>query len=248
MASERERGIVLRAVAYGESDRIVTFLCEERGKLSALAKGARKSTRRFAGGLALLSVGELSYAERAGSELARLERFDAVSTWAGLFSDLGKIAHASYAAELVEALVPPRQCERAVFRLLLDFAQSLDAGTPSVVRLRGFELQLLLHLGLRPQLEHCTVCTKPATDGAGQRIDAERGGLVCGSCRAQGPLLSGETRAELLRALDTPLTEERSVTHPEASKICVQALLAFALGPRKLRSIEFIDKLNQADR
>ena len=36
-------GVVLRTVDYGESDRVVSLLTEERGKLSAFARGARAS-------------------------------------------------------------------------------------------------------------------------------------------------------------------------------------------------------------
>ena len=49
--------IVLRAVNYGEADRIVTLFGRDTGRLSALARGARKSQRRFAGGLGLCAVG-----------------------------------------------------------------------------------------------------------------------------------------------------------------------------------------------
>ena len=45
--------IVLGAVNYGEADRIVTLLGRGTGRLSALARSARKSQRRFAGGLGL---------------------------------------------------------------------------------------------------------------------------------------------------------------------------------------------------
>ena len=39
--------IVLRTVDYGEADRVVTLFTREHGKLSALARGARKSVKRF---------------------------------------------------------------------------------------------------------------------------------------------------------------------------------------------------------
>ena len=58
---------MLRAVSYGESDRVVTLFGRTTGRVSALARGARKSQRRFAGGLGLCSVGDVSVRERAGA-------------------------------------------------------------------------------------------------------------------------------------------------------------------------------------
>ena len=70
MGSLSTPAIVLRAVNYGEADRIVTLFGRETGRLSALARGARKSQRRFAGGLGLCAVGVASLRERAGRRAA----------------------------------------------------------------------------------------------------------------------------------------------------------------------------------
>ena len=43
--------IVLRLLDYGESDRIVTFCTNGYGKVRGIAKGARRSRKRFANAL-----------------------------------------------------------------------------------------------------------------------------------------------------------------------------------------------------
>ena len=80
MSSLTTTAIVLRAVNYGEADRIVTLFGRDTGRLSALARGARKSQRRFAGGLSLCALGSAAIRERAGAELVTLERFDATES------------------------------------------------------------------------------------------------------------------------------------------------------------------------
>ena len=104
--------IVLRAVNYGEADRIVTLFGRETGRVSALARGARKSQRRFAGGLGLCAVGVASLRERPGADLLTLEGFDTTVSHPTLGTDVARMAHAAYVAELVTKLCAPRQVER----------------------------------------------------------------------------------------------------------------------------------------
>ncbi len=68
MARVMTPAVVLRTVDYGEADRVVTLLCREGGKRSALARGARRSSKRFGAGLSLFGVGEATLLERPGAE------------------------------------------------------------------------------------------------------------------------------------------------------------------------------------
>src|SRR3954447_21015721 len=99
-APTRATGLVLRVVDYGDADRVITFLTRERGKLSAFARGARKSQRRFGAGLQLFAVGEALLVERHGAELLRLDGFTAMETFGTLLGSLDRIAAASYFVEL----------------------------------------------------------------------------------------------------------------------------------------------------
>src|SRR6185436_6327254 len=114
-------------------------------------------------------------------------------------------AHAGYAAELLEALSPPRQADAPVFALALAFVRALDAGEARAELLRVFEMALLDRIGLRPALDRCVACGRIADDATGQRLDPHRGGVVCASCRGDGPLLDGAARRALLDARATPI-------------------------------------------
>src|SRR3954469_7690398 len=92
--------ILLRSVAYGEADRVVTLLGRTTGRVSALARGARKSTKRFGGGLGLGASGQAALRDRSGGELMALESFEVREGRIGLGGDLGRTAHAAYAIEL----------------------------------------------------------------------------------------------------------------------------------------------------
>src|SRR2546423_5184298 len=140
--------IVLRTVDYGEADRVVTLFTREAGKLSALARGARKSVKRFGAALGLFGVGEALLVDKPNVELAALERFDGARGFPALMSDVAKVAHGGYACEVVRELIPPRQPEPEIFELLITFFAALEAGPARAAALRLFELRLLRALGV----------------------------------------------------------------------------------------------------
>jgi DNA repair protein RecO (recombination protein O) len=244
MASLSTPAIVLRAVNYGEADRIVTLFGRETGRLSALARGARKSQRRFAGGLGLCAVGVASLRERAGADLLTLESFDATAAHAALGSDVARMAHAAYAAELVTKLCAPRQVEGAVYDWLAEFLACLDAEGASAERLRVFELGLLGGLGFAPVFDRCVVCGEAGAKA--YRWDPDRGGAVCAGCARGGRPISAEARAALVRLAGMPLTDTARERLPaDVNRDCREALLEIinhhVTGP--LKSVEFIAKL-----
>lgn len=63
----RTNGIVLSRVDYGEADRIITFLTDDAGKLTVIAKGVRRAKSKLAGAVELFSVSELVYVQGRGS-------------------------------------------------------------------------------------------------------------------------------------------------------------------------------------
>lgn len=241
------QAIVLRTVSYGESDRVVTLFGRTTGRVSALARGARKSQKRFAGGLALCSVGEVSVRERAGAELLTLESFDVTTSHASFGSDVARMAHAAYVAELVTKLCAPRQVELAIYDWLATFLDLLDEGGASAERLRVFELGLLARLGFGPVVHACAACGGEGSGGPLDfRWDPDRGGAVCASCGRVGRPIRREVLATLARLAETRLAAATAVPVPaDINRGCREALLEIIkhhiTGP--LQSLEFIAKL-----
>jgi DNA repair protein RecO (recombination protein O) len=241
------QAIVLRRVVYAEADLIVTLLGSDTGRVSALARGARKSSRRFAGGLGMAATGEARLRDRAGAELMALESFDARDDRAGLGTDLAKTAHAAYAIELCDRLCPPRQPEKAVFAWLDEFLVQLNAGSATAERLRIFELGLLRGLGIGPSLDRCVVCGRGNLGGEDVRWQPDRGGVICRNCPWHGDLLSGSTRQALERLAQTRLADAADlVLDRDVGAGCRRAVLALLRehvhGP--LRSLDFIEKMS----
>ncbi len=239
------QAILLRSVATGEADRVVTLLGRSTGKVAALARGARKSTRRFGGGLGLGATGEATVRDRPGAELAWLEAFEVSQGRHGLGSDLGSTAHAGYVSELCDQLCAPRQPEPEVYDRLLGFLDALDARGPHAARLRAFEAGLLGSLGFGIGFDACVACGRRDLDET-VRLDTIRGGVTCPACARGGSPLSPQVRTALDRFGRMTLAEAEAMDLPrEINAACRNALgelLALHL-TRPLKSLEFLRKL-----
>jgi len=194
-------GLLLRRVPFGESDLVVTFLTEALGRVSAIARAARQSQRRFGGSLEALHTLHLRLEERPGSELMVLTEASITAVRSGLLADLERMQAAGRALGWVRDAVPPRVREPALWsaaQALLDdlAAPPSDANAPRA-RLAAFGLELLGCCGWALDLERCVACGGACPEGQAALVDPRRGGLVCRACGGAPLLLSGPARARL---------------------------------------------------
>ncbi len=179
--SVKLRAVVLRTVDYGERDRVVTLLSRERGKLSAFARGARSSQRRFGGALELFNLLSVELIERGG-DLWALESATVERAFGAVRGDLARIACGSYAVELARELVRDAEPHESLFDAVVAYLERIDAAPARPWDLRGFELDALRAAGLMPALEGCARCGRPSGDVA-TRFDPAQGGVLCADCR-----------------------------------------------------------------
>lgn len=245
--------IVLRRVEYGDADLIVTALSREGGVVSALARGARRSSKRFAGGLGSFGVVRATLGKRPRRDLWELQAAELCRAYAGLAADVAAMAHASYGTELVRELLPAEQPEPFIFDLLVELYDAIAAHGASPPALRSFELGLLAALGLAPVLSRCVRCdeTLPMGAGEGAVLSAALGGVVCGRCgdgRVAGRSLDPGARALLVAAaelLPGSAASDLAGAEREAAREARDAMVSLVLSHvgKPLRSLEFIAKL-----
>lgn len=193
--------MLLRSVAYGESDRVVTLLTDAHGKVSLLARGARASKKRFPGG-ALEPFGVIEAEMALGSgELGRLASARLARGFPRLLGSLARIELAGAGIEHVRALLPVREPDVRLLPTVERFFESLDgADEPALEARIAFELRLLALAGLAPRLDACARCGRRAEDRAGL-FDPGAGALICRACGG-GPIhLSASTRARMIACL-----------------------------------------------
>ena len=238
--------ILLRAVSYGEADRVVTLLGRDTGKIAAMARGARRSQRRFGGGLGLGASGEATLRPRGEAELWGLDRFEITEGRLGLGQDLGRTAHAGYVCELCDRLCALGQNEAAAFARLERFLSLLEARGASATRLRAFELGLLADLGLGPTFGQCAGCGRADLGDETTRFAPERGGVLCGACASRGLLVAPETRRALVELGRVALGDADTLSFDRQVQLACRGLCAELLGEHlgaPLKSLDFLHKL-----
>jgi DNA repair protein RecO (recombination protein O) len=176
--------LLLRSVAYGESDLVATLLTRDLGKLSCLAKGARSSRRRFSASLQPFCVMELMVRPRSGG-LSFLERAEPLRFFGGILADLDRMTEAWRLLELADQLEGPGAIHPEFFGVLEEGLASLEGGgSPGEAAIRA-EARMLELSGWAPRLDECVSCRKPWPFPSA-RLSLSEGGLLCGACRTEG--------------------------------------------------------------
>jgi DNA repair protein RecO (recombination protein O) len=181
--------IVIRSLNYGESDKIITFCTRDFGKLKGIAKGARRSKKRFQNVLGLFSHLRLIFFDREGMGLVRVENGDLLHPFPKIRENLMKIYYGNYYLELVNEMAGEMEANPEAFDLLLSFLTDLDATDPEEEQLRMFEIRMLTLFGYRPYLIRCGLCKRDweeMKEVPAAFFSLDKGTLVCGRCAKNG--------------------------------------------------------------
>ena len=182
MPLKESEAFVLRSHPIGEADRLVTFLTRGAGKVRGVAKGARRSRRRFGSNLELLSRVRLSYFEREGTDLARIEGAELLESFFTLQEDPERGAVLACFAEVADAFAREQQEDEAFFRLLHAVLRAVREGMALDPAARYFEIWTLKLHGVLPSLVTCGRCGA-ALPARGAGYDRREGAALCGRCR-----------------------------------------------------------------
>lgn len=248
-------GIVLRLTPVRESDLVVQLFTHGHGRVSAIARGARRSRRRFAGCLEPMVVLAVELGRRGrGSELWTLEAADVRDDHRALAADPIVLGHASYGLELVRELAPPEVPEPALLRAVVTLWRALAAG-PSPAVLRAFELAICHVLGSEVALETCAACGSPDLEH-GAVFDPVRGGAVCARCAPRSTNLGvrplpDAARRHLLAIAAAPAGDDFAAARaidaePDVRITARDAMLAFVghLVGRPLQTLGFVTQVH----
>ncbi len=183
-------GLVLRTRKYSEADHLLTIFTPELGKISAIAKGARKAKGGMRGKTQPFVFGR--YLIFKGQSLYVVTEAEIVSSFNRLSGDVEKYAQASYLCELTDAFLELDYPIIELFSLLLSSLHFLNAEDEPLL-IPWYQLQLLDILGYTPDLENCAICginTLKCSVFSHQNI----GGVACQSCTPNGIRLTEGVR------------------------------------------------------
>ena len=193
MSLHTTEAIVIRSLPFGESDKIVTFFTKDFGKIKGIAKGARRSRKRFQNALELFAHLRLAFFAREGMGLVRAEGCDLLHSFCGIRDNLARIVYANYFLELVNEMTGEREPARETYDLLFSFLSGLDGEEPHEEALRIFEIRMLSLFGYRPNMRTCSLCKKDWEELKTTPtvfFSFQKGVLVCERCsKGEGPLV-----------------------------------------------------------
>lgn len=200
--SHKTDGFFIKSLSYGESDLIVTFYCREFGKLKGIAKGAKRSKKRFANVFEPFSLFRINFTRKNRDMLAFIDSCEIIDHFPAIREDLEKTLIASYFMDLADHFSPEDKINEPLFLLLTDFLSLLARENISDTMIRFFEMRLLKVSGFEPALAACVRCKTPVTNGASYYFFPREGGITCASCsrpeRYDQPISAGTLRTLLL--------------------------------------------------
>jgi DNA repair protein RecO (recombination protein O) len=198
--------VVLSALRYSETSKIVRLATREYGVQSVIAKGALRPKSRFGAALQLLSEGQAQFVLKEHRELHLLTAFDLRRLHVGLAADLERYAVACALAEVVLRFAPPDPHPES-FDLLLGALEQLEHAPVSSLEALGYRLlwQMVSVLGFEPSLDACVIDGTPMPASGPLPFSTREGGALCPVCAAQhgATQLPEQARADLIALMDS---------------------------------------------
>lgn len=203
----KTEAIVLRSIRYGEADRILHMYSQSRGRIGAIAKGARKPKSRFGGRLEPFFRLDLMLHE-GRSDLMTVTNAATVDGYPRLRSSGPALTAGARACDAVLRLLDAAEPNPPAYNLLCRYLELLDdPAQPRAAELEtalSFRLKLALVAGFSPELASCAHC------GEAEHLvgfSGAAGGVVCAGCEAGAFQLDEEAHRFMVEALAQPLSE-----------------------------------------
>ncbi len=215
MKTYTSHAIIMRTQEFAESDLLVTFFTRDKGRLKGIAKGARKSRKRFVNCLDVFCLAELEYSMKREGSLYFLNSGRLINAYPGIRSDFTILSRASYMVELTEILFPWGVADRKMFELLIGSLDALAEMEKGDIIPLIFEIKAMTLGGYGINFNRCTICGRPYKGEGRAVFRRDKGGIACLKCQQETAISPG---------LDPQAVEMINVmkTHPLKSLMKLQ--------------------------
>jgi DNA repair protein RecO (recombination protein O) len=242
----RAEGIVIRSMDYGEGHKIITLFTKDTGKISVMARGAKKLKSRHTSVSQLFTHGE--YALFKSSGMASLNQGEVIDSNHRLREDLHLAAYSAYLVEIVDRTMPDEEPNGMVFEQLKAGLTAIESGKDAMIVLHIMEMKMLALSGYLPQLDECVSC---GSDQGEMVLSVAQGGILCPDCRfrdaAAMPLSEGTLKLLRLfqridlRRLGSIEVKEQTKTQ---LKLAIRAFIDLHMDVR-WKSRNFLDQMEK---
>ena len=241
------QSIVMRVKEFGESDLLINFFSRDLGRLKGVAKGARRSKKRFPNCLDLFSLVSMEFRRGKRGDLYFLDSCRLIHGFPGLRSDYTRILLASYVFELTEVLFPLGVTDKAMFDLLKKCLYMLEHNKGNYPIRSFFEARAMALGGFEIALDRCCHCGRKYSGEGRAVFSARAGGIACQKCLDETQLSPGLTPESVafLRKMQNERLDEDEAT--QLSQGCIGEIEAtlkihvkYRLG-RELKTSSYLD-------
>lgn len=185
VAAEQSTAIVLRTIEFSETSLIVTLLTREFGRISAIAKGARRPKGPFEGALDLLAVCRVVVLRKSSDSLDLLTEAKLHRRFRGGERSLERVYGGYHIAEMLRLLTDDHDPHPDVYDLTIRVLQQIDGIGEVASSLAFFDAQILRMLGHAPGTDQCTDCGNVVATSTRIAFSLSSGGIVCNKCRGR---------------------------------------------------------------
>lgn len=184
MSYLKTKGIVIREVKTGESDKIITVFSKNEGKINCHAKAARRTKSSLIAGTQLLCYSDLVLFK--GKEMYSLNSCDVIESFYQIRNDVIKLTYAAHLIDIINDAVQEGQPSSRLLRLFLNTLHMLAYREKSPeLLIRIFEIRLLSILGYTPYVDGCMNCGSRESNRYFFNFD--KCGLICPECLKGDP-------------------------------------------------------------
>ncbi len=250
-SSHKTTAIILNSLDYGESDRIVSVFTSDFGKIKGIAKGARRSKKRFPNALEPFSLSDIIFSKRERDTLVLIESCDIIDHYPDIRENLDKTLTSSYLLELTDKFTREGKKDAALFQLLKNFLHMIDSGIYSDDLVRFFEIRLLKLSGYEPVFDRCMICKMPVRHEELYRFVPSKGGIKCKTCLQNSfdsfPVSVGTIKSLLLgKEIDIEKVNRitLSVQSAQESKNILSGFIHHLLGT-ELKSLQVLNQVRK---
>ncbi|WP_248926650.1 DNA repair protein RecO [Paenibacillus hamazuiensis] len=176
----RVEGIVIRSMDYGEGNKIITLFSKEVGKVSVMARGAKKVKSRHAAAVQPFTHGYYTFFK--GGSMGTLNDAEIIDSFHTLREELKLAAYCSYLTELTDRMLEDQEAHGFLFEQLKAAFQSMAEGKDADILVHIYEMKMLAFAGYSPELMQCVSCGEPSGEMV---FSVSMGGILCGRCKAK---------------------------------------------------------------
>jgi DNA repair protein RecO (recombination protein O) len=213
MPAKAVEAIVLQVKPYGEADLIIDFFSSKWGRIRGIAKGAKRSKKRFVHCLEPLNRVRLNIFEKQNIALARIDQGELLDPFPEIRKDFRKWGQAAYFCEMIKELFAVGDANPMVFELIRESLQGLDQEKGDQDIFIIFQVRLLKLAGYALYLNTCLNCGKKAEEMGEAFFSLVRGGILCPLC------LRGDKGFRLSSGAIRSIRQSMSMTLPQVFRI-----------------------------